>query len=115
MLLYGCDSNRAMRAKSPESATGSGDDDDDSYGDGEEDLPTTHELMELAPPGAKQVLDIQECLPRDNPNQRQRNLRKEFSAGKSAGEDGEDEDDGGVVCSLLQGLTAAMKIFGNSK
>ena len=97
-----------MRAKSPRSTTGSGE--DDSEEEERDELPTTHELIELAPPGIEQVLGIQECLPRDNPNQKQRDLRKEFSAGKG---DVVDEED--AVCTLLQGLTAAMKIFANSK
>ena len=115
VLLYGCDPHRGMRAKSPKS-TGSG---ENSGGDSDdmEELPTTHELIELAPPGIEQVLSLQECKPRDNPNQKQRNLHKEFSttckAGEGGGENGEEDED--AVCTLLQGLTAAGKIFGNAK
>jgi len=110
VLLYGCDPNRAMRATSLRSDS-SGDDSDDS--EEREELPSTHELIQLAPPGIEQVLSLQECLPPDNPNQTQRNLRKEFSSGKIEGESVEEED--GAVCSLLQGLTAAMKVFANAK
>ena len=79
-----------------------------------EELPPTYELIELAPPGIDAVLTIQECRPRDNPNQKQRNLRKEFSAGKKEGK-GEEEEEDEVDCSLFRGLTAASKIFDNAK
>ena len=107
-MLYGCDPHRGIRAKSPKSNASSGDDSD------AEELPPTYELIELAPPGIDAVLTIQECRPRDNPNQKQRNLRKEFSAGKKEGK-GEEEEEDEVDCSLFRGLTAASKIFDNAK
>ena len=108
MLLYGCDPNRAMRAKSPKSTSSGSESDEDRDG-----LPPTHELIELAPPGIEQVISIQECLGPKNSNQKQRSLRKEFSAGKSDGDQSGDDED--KVCSLSRGLTAAVKIFSNAK
>ena len=111
VLLYGCDPNRAMRGtESPKSSDG---DDSEDSGSEMDELPTTHALIELNPPGIEQVLTLQECRPTNNSNKKQRNLWREFSAVKIEGESVEDEDD--TVCSLLQGLTAAQKIFASSK
>jgi len=112
VLLYGCDPNRAMRDTGSPKSSGSGDDDS---GEEREELPATEELIELHPPGGEQVRNIQECLPPDEIHQMQRNLRKEYSRGKSEVVSVEDEDEDDMVCNILQGLTAAMKIFANSK
>mmetsp|Transcript_44054 Transcript_44054/g.93790 ORF Transcript_44054/g.93790 Transcript_44054/m.93790 type:complete len:711 (+) Transcript_44054:140-2272(+) len=111
VLLYGCDPRRRAARRGDDVDDDS--DDDDSEG---EELPPTHELIELRPPGIEQVLTLQECRPSNDPDRRERrDLRREFSAGGRAGGPGEEEEEDDVVCSLLQGLTAAQKIFGSSK
>jgi hypothetical protein len=96
VLLYGCDTMRSIR--------GSGDT-SDSDGAGEEKiLPSTHELLELTPPGIEQVLGIQACLDK-------RDLGKEFSAGNR--EDRGDEEDGAQL--LRTALHEANKVFVHAK
>eukprot|EP00581_Thalassiosira_minuscula_P008296 CAMPEP_0183702362 /NCGR_PEP_ID=MMETSP0737-20130205/489_1 /TAXON_ID=385413 /ORGANISM="Thalassiosira miniscula, Strain CCMP1093" /LENGTH=727 /DNA_ID=CAMNT_0025928959 /DNA_START=44 /DNA_END=2227 /DNA_ORIENTATION=- len=123
VLLYGCDPYRATKqGNDDDSASGDGpvdahDSDDNSE---REELPTTHELIELNPPGIEQVLTLQECRPSNDPNsERQRDLCKEFSPGKKkkkkSEENGEEDEEDNDVCTLYQALTAAQKIFATSK
>ena len=97
VLLYGCDALRAAR----------GGDDSDSDGNinGEEKLlPSTHELLELTPPGIIQVRGIQQCL-------NGRDLEKEFSIGER--EERSDEEDGAHL--LKTALHEANKVFMHAK
>jgi hypothetical protein len=111
------------------------DDDDDGRGGEEDDdddpLPTTHELVELAPPGIEQILTVQECLPFGGEDgggggglgrrrRRGRDLRWEFSpATRRSGKGGAEEEAGGgdepAVCGLRGGLAAALKMFVSAK
>ena len=61
---------------------------------------------------------MKKCLPPDQPNQKQRDLEKEFSIpakmeGKTGEDDDDDEDDND--CTLFRGLLAASKVFDNAK
>ena len=129
VLLYGCDpyrsigrgrSSSTMRGTMRKSFDGIGDgldgeDEGETEDDEEELLPSTHELIELTAPGIEQILAIQDCLPREqhDSNQTRRNLQTEFT---SIDRNVKNEDDAdGNVCSLLQGLTAALKVFGSAK
>lgn len=129
VLLYGCDPYRSMKrgtssanAKNGIGKTvnemkyGSEEEVDDVTEDDDEDLlPSTYELIELTAPGIEQILAIQKCLPSEhNSSQKRRNLQSEFSSGDRTGTT-EDYDEDGNVCSLLQGLTAALKVFGSAK
>jgi hypothetical protein len=96
VLLYGCNTLRSMRSNGDFS---------DSDGDREEKiLPSTHELLELTPPGIEQVLGIQACLEK-------RDLEKEFSVGNS--EDRGGEEDGAQL--LRTALHEANKVFMHAK
>ncbi len=129
VLLYGCDpyrsmgrgiSSATMRSTIGKSVDGVGDELEGEDGvetedDDEELLPSTHELIELTAPGIEQILAIQDCLPREqhDSNQKRRILESEFTS-VDRNVKNEDYDDGNV-CSLLQGLTAALKVFGSAK
>ena len=132
VLLYGCDPYRTMggnissgantNGNMGKSVDGWGNGSDEEAGDEEEDdddddlQPSTHELLELAAPGIEQILAIQECLPREpNSNRKRRNLHSEFTSGNKSEKCQDDDEDGSNICSLLQGMTAALKVFGNAK
>ena len=105
---------RNKRSSTPKSNAASSGDESDEV----EELPPTYELIELAPPGIDSVLTMKKCLPPDQPNQKQRDLEKEFSVppkkeGKTGEDDEEDEDDND--CTLFRGLLAASKVFDNAK
>ena len=124
LLLYGCDPQRGRRKKSNNNDDDSSPKSNSSGSDSEqEDLPTTEELIELSPPGIEQVMKVGECMSKpDNPNVKQRNLRREYAyvtkkeVNNARGKDGEEEEEGydSATC-LHQGLAMASKIFGNSK
>jgi hypothetical protein len=128
VLLYGCDPYRTMGRKIASGANtngnimgksvfGRGNGSEEEDDDDDVDLqPSTHELLELAAPGIEQILTIQECLPREpNSNRKRRNLQSEFSSGNRSEKCEGNEEDGSNICSLLQGMTAALKVFGNAK
>lgn len=94
VLLYGCDTMRAIHK-------------DDSDSDGaavadERILPSTHELIELTPPGIEQVLGIQSCLEK-------RDLQKEFALGNREDRGDDEEEDGAQL--LRTALHEANKVF----
>ncbi|KAL7547792.1 hypothetical protein ACHAWF_011057 [Thalassiosira exigua] len=114
VVMYGCDPRRGMR-KGGGAQDGGGDDDDDENG---EELPTTHELIELGAPGIEQALALQECRrpsASDPPHRRHRDLRREFAVPSSEEGGGSEEEVGDDARALVQGLAAATKIFVNSK
>lgn len=98
VLLYGCDTMRAIRK------SGDSSDSDGAAGD-EKILPSTHELVELTPPGIEQVLGIQACLGK-------RDLEKEFSV--RSGESRSDEEEDGSQL-LRTALHEANKVFMHAK
>lgn len=129
VILYGCDPFRSMgrgisRVNTMKSIgksvngmkDGSEEEVNDETEDDDEDLlPSTYDLIELTPPGIEQILAIQKCLPSEhNSSRKRRNLQSEFSSVDRKGSR-EDYDEDGNVCSLLQGLTAALKVFGSAK
>lgn len=116
ILLYGCNTKRGLQGKT-RSADKSGDESDDT--DEDEELHSTHELLELAPPGTQQILKIQECVPpsfRDKSNKQLRDLQKEFSTMNSTAQNVDnDEEKWGGCCTLRQALVDANKIFDAAK
>uniref|UniRef100_A0A6U3Y072 SAP domain-containing protein n=1 Tax=Skeletonema marinoi TaxID=267567 RepID=A0A6U3Y072_9STRA len=116
ILLYGCNTKRGLQGKLDTSPKSGGDDESDS--DEEEEQHSTHELLELAPPGTEHILKVQECVPpsRDNKsNQQQRDLQKEFSTLGSVQNDDDDEGVSDGCCTLRQALVDANKIFEAAK
>eukprot|EP00804_Cyclotella_cryptica_P014014 CCRYP_002509-RA/>CCRYP_002509-RA protein AED:0.24 eAED:0.24 QI:97/0.66/0.75/1/0.66/0.75/4/0/477 len=114
VLLYGCDTLRAMRGG------GRWHHDDDNEDDSDEEkmiLPSTHELLELVPPGIDQVEKIRACLM--SGGKKRRDLEMEFSIGchramdEKGGLSMEQEDDG-ARC-LKSALHEANKIFMHAK
>ena len=115
ILLYGCNTKRGLKGKADTSPK-SGDDESDS--DDEEAQHSTHELLELAPPGTVQILKVQECVPpsRDkSSNQQQRDLQQEFSTVGSTQNDDDGDEGGDGCCTLRQALVDANKIFEAAK
>jgi non-homologous end joining protein Ku len=113
ILLYGCNTKRGLQCKSNTSPK-SGDESDDDDSDDEEAAHSTHELLELAPPGTVQILKVQECVPDKSSNHhQQRDLQKEFSTMGTQNDDGDEGGDG--CCTLRQALVDANKIFEAAK
>ena len=116
ILLYGCNTKRGLQGKPKNDASGEDDSDDDEE---EEEMHSTHELLELAPPGTTQILSIQECIPTsyDKSNEQQRDLQKEFSTLKNndGNEGDDDEEDEEEFSTLRQALVDANKIFEAAK
>ncbi|KAL9188308.1 hypothetical protein ACHAXT_006686 [Thalassiosira profunda] len=113
VVLYGCDPNRAMRKKDGDSPTSTMSSGEDS--EGMEELPATHELLELTPPGIEHVLCLQDCRPHDDNTggkKKWRDLGKEFARRKGEKDAVEEE---GAVCTLEQGMKAAQKVFNYAK
>jgi hypothetical protein len=95
VLLFGCDTYRGMRHR----------EDSDEEGGDDKILPSTHELIELTPPGIEQVMAVQACLTK-------RDLEEEFSVVYRQ-ERGEEEEDG--VHLIKTALHEANKVFMNAK
>lgn len=107
VLLFGCDRFRRRR----------GADDDDNPSDDDEGIitnsmfqsSTTHELLELVPPGIEQVMEVQKYLEDGNNH----TLEKEFSIGDRRKENGEEEEDCAHL--LKSALHEANKVFMHAK
>jgi hypothetical protein len=116
ILLYGCNTKRGLRQGKPKNDASGGEDDSDD--EEEEEMHSTHELLELAPPGTTQILSIQECIPTsyDKSNEQQRDLQKEFSTlNNNDGNEGDDDDEEEEFSTLRQALVDANKIFEAAK
>ena len=123
VLLYGCDPlrGRGGRAKDNEDNF---DSDDPEHLHFQKVFPSTHELVQLAPPGIEQVLTLQECTPtikQKSFQKQKRNLEREFCFRNCENDDGknasrkEGGNGGAVAFSLRSALHEANKIFMNAK
>jgi len=118
VLLYGCDTLRGIHKDGRRHDGEEGDDGDDTEEDDEEEkiLPSTHELLELVPPGIGQVETIRACLM--NGGKKRRDLKKEFSIRRHHQMDGKgqsmEQEDDGARC-LKSALHEANKVFMHAK